>query len=223
MGAPMRALALRVSPGRACLVFATAVGLLLSSFVALAATQNVAIQGSSPSNFAFAPNAVTVTSGDTVHWANGSSAPHTATRCDSTNCPVGAGTGTAPATFDSGTLGGGSGVFDQVFTGAGTYNFYCTIHGYAIMHGTVTVNAAAVAAPTTTATPAQGAAAGTPRIPRAGVGGQSTGKPAGISNAGMLAAGLVLFLLVSSAVLVLTFRRPLAALRGHPSSGRRGR
>jgi plastocyanin len=207
-------------------VFAAAASLLLSLLVApaaaLASTQNVSIQGSSPSNFAYAPNAVTVSSGDTVHWANSSTAPHTATRCDSTNCPVGAGTGTAPATFDSGTLAGGSGAFDQVFTGAGTYNFYCTIHGYAIMHGTVTVTAAVAVAPTATATPAQGAAA-TPRMPRAGARGQSGGKPASFASAGLLAAGFLLFLMVSSAVFLLAFRRPLRAVRARPFSGRRGR
>jgi nucleoid-associated protein YgaU len=38
---------------------------------------------------------------------------------------------------------------NHTFTAAGTYNYYCKIHGFSVMHGTVTVQGQT--APTTTA------------------------------------------------------------------------
>jgi plastocyanin len=52
---------------------------------------------------------------------------------------VGPGTGTGPASFGSATLDPGQ-TFSITFTAAGSYNYYCTIHSYAVMHGTITVN-----------------------------------------------------------------------------------
>lgn len=102
-------------------------------------TVAVAIQngGACGQIFCFSPQTRTVTSDTTVTWTNTTTADHTVTRCDTTACPVGPGTG-SDATFGSGLLGAGQ-TFSVTFRGLGTYNYYCQIHGYTIMHGTVTV------------------------------------------------------------------------------------
>jgi plastocyanin len=99
----------------------------------------VAIQNAGPCGqvFCFTPQTLTVTSGTTVTWTNQTSVSHTVTRCTTAACPVGPGTG-SDAAFGSGILGAGQ-TFSVTFHGLGTYNYYCQIHGYAIMHGTVTV------------------------------------------------------------------------------------
>ena len=59
------------------------------------------------------------------------------------------------------SLGGGSGSTAQfTFSSAGTYTYYCKIHGYANMHGAVTIAAAPTAPPTAgpTPTPSSGSA-----------------------------------------------------------------
>ena len=110
-----------------------------SSTSGAVAARMVAIQneGACGQIFCFSPQTLTVTSGRTVTWSNATTADHTVTRCDTTACPVGPGTGT-DAAFGSGLLGAGQ-TFSVTFQGLGTYNYYCQIHGYTIMHGTVTV------------------------------------------------------------------------------------
>ena len=101
--------------------------------------------------FCYAPSTVTVPSGDTVTWTNQSGTAHTVTRCDPAACNgTDGGTGTDPA-FDLSVAGANGTSVNQAFNGAGTYNYYCKIHGFAVMHGTVTVQGSA--APTTTAAP----------------------------------------------------------------------
>ena len=65
------------------------------------------------------------------------SVEHTVTRCTTSACPVGPGNGT-DAAFGSGDLGAGQ-RFSVTFQNLGTYNYYCQVHGYSVMHGTVTV------------------------------------------------------------------------------------
>jgi hypothetical protein len=72
-----------------------------------------------------------------VTWDNQTTVSHTVTRCTTSACPVGAGSGTDPA-FGSALLGAGQ-TFSVTFHGLGTYNYYCQVHGYTVMHGTVTV------------------------------------------------------------------------------------
>jgi plastocyanin len=99
----------------------------------------VAIQngGACGQIFCFSPQTLTVTSGTQVTWTNMTSVDHTVTRCTTGACPVGPGTGT-DAAFGSGDLGAGQ-KFSVTFQNLGTYNYYCQIHGYSVMHGTVTV------------------------------------------------------------------------------------
>lgn len=81
----------------------------------------------------FAPANLTVAHGTAVTWMNGDGITHTVTSA----------TGSGD-TYDSGNVGGG-GTFTHTFNTAGTYNYYCRIHGAngtppTGMHGTITVN-----------------------------------------------------------------------------------
>ncbi len=87
----------------------------------------VTIQG-----FAFNPGTITVRVGQQVVWVNRDSAPHTST---SGSCS--GGTCTPAPGWDSGTLNPGQS-FAFTFTSAGTFSYFCRIHG-ASMQGTVVV------------------------------------------------------------------------------------
>jgi len=108
-----------------------------------AAQQNVKIGdacGPGPFFFCYSPQALKVSSGDPVTWTNNSITPlgHTITRCTPAACGgVGGGTGTGKWA-GSGTIHQRQ-TYNNTFTGPGTYVYYCTIHGYAQMHGTITV------------------------------------------------------------------------------------
>lgn len=75
----------------------------------------------------FSPSAVTVDAGSTVTWEWTGSSPHNVTW-------VGPGAPAASATQTTGT-------YDRMFDAAGTYDYYCTIHGTPTsgMRGSVTV------------------------------------------------------------------------------------
>lgn len=75
----------------------------------------------------FEPGSKTVAAGETVLWQWGGSNPHNVTWVDQS------GTGNS-ATQSSGT-------YSRSFSAAGTYDYYCTIHGTATtgMHGSVVV------------------------------------------------------------------------------------
>ncbi len=83
-------------------------------------------------NFAFNPGTITVRVGQQVTWMNNDSAPHTTTSgsCSGGTCTPGPG-------WDSGTLNPGQS-FSFTFTTAGTFTYFCRIHG-AAMQGTVVV------------------------------------------------------------------------------------
>jgi len=99
--------------------------------------------------YCFSPASVSVLVGDTLRWSNGSGAAHTVTRCTPANCDgLDGGSGT-DGSFTEIELDVGAAA-THTFSAAGTYNYYCTLHGYGIMHGTVTVQATA---PTTTSVP----------------------------------------------------------------------
>ncbi len=76
-------------------------------------------------NIVFNPSSLTVTVGTTVTWTNDDSTSHTVTFTDISG-------------VDSGTLTPGQ-TFNYTFNTAGTFHYYCRIHGAAAMSGTVTV------------------------------------------------------------------------------------
>lgn len=110
--------------------------------------------GPLPFLFCFTPASVAAASGEQVTWSNQSITPigHTVTRCTPAACQGNdGGTGT-DLWSGSGTLFDGNS-YSHTFTGAGTYVYYCMIHGYAQMHGTVTVAAGSQPPPTPSPTP----------------------------------------------------------------------
>ena len=107
--------------------------------------------GGGSGRFCFMPNTFNTTTGSTVFFANFTGATHDVDRCGVSPehpvnpCPVGGGTGTddfggSPDLHPQSQSG-----FDHTYSftfsggGAGTYNYFCSIHGYAVMHGTITV------------------------------------------------------------------------------------
>jgi plastocyanin len=89
--------------------------------------------------FCFKPTAKTIASGTKVTFKNTTITVHTVTRCAALNCSgASGGTGTDTGFGSPGTIASG-GKYSFVFHGAGTYVFYCMIHGYPLMHGTITV------------------------------------------------------------------------------------
>jgi plastocyanin len=106
----------------------------------------VAAGGSCASEFCYAPASLTVPQAASVTWQNNSTVAHTVSSCTPAACSgVGPGTGSDPA-FNSGVIYPG-GTFVLQFHGPGTYNYYCQIHGYTVMHGTVTVQPAPTPSP----------------------------------------------------------------------------
>jgi plastocyanin len=83
-------------------------------------------------NIAFNQGTVTIHVGQTVTWRNDDTDPHTTT---SGSCP--GGVCTPMMGWDSGTLNPGQS-FSHQFTTAGTFPYYCQIHG-AMMQGTISV------------------------------------------------------------------------------------
>jgi plastocyanin len=99
-------------------------------------------------DFQFAPKTITIAAGTTVNWPNPGAAPHTTT--------------SDTGLWDSGQKAPGES-FSFTFSQAGTFPYYCTLHGTAGgvgMAGTIIVTAAQ-AAPAPTATRAPAAAAPT--------------------------------------------------------------
>jgi plastocyanin len=84
------------------------------------------------SGLSFSPSNLTVPAGTSVTWQNGSNVTHTVTSATGSTL-----------TYDSGNVGIG-GLFSQTFNTAGTYHYYCKIHGSdgtppSGMSGTITV------------------------------------------------------------------------------------
>jgi plastocyanin len=134
----------------------------------------------------YSPASVSIAVGDTVNWSNNGQAQHSATADD--------------GSFDTGVFGPGASR-SQTFTRAGTFSYYCTVHGQA-QSGTVRVLAASGGGsgggggPTTSATGDSEAAA----VASPDAAGTSTTLPATGMAAGVLA--LVGLALVASGSLV---------------------
>ncbi len=98
------------------------------------------------SMYCFSPSQTVATTGDTLTFSNTTTAPHTVTRCSAADC-AGRGPGTGTDSLD-GSIAADNGSYSHTFTAAGTYFYFCSFHGYAVMHGSITVQA-----PATTPTP----------------------------------------------------------------------
>jgi plastocyanin len=79
-------------------------------------------------SIAFNPSTKSVAVGTTITWTNKDGVTHTVT----SGAP-----GSPNGTFDSGNMGNGA-TFSHTFSSAGTFPYYCRIHG-AAMTGTITV------------------------------------------------------------------------------------
>jgi plastocyanin len=115
-------------------VLAALIAIFLSAWPAQAATTNATIQG-----FAYHPEPITISVGDTVVWKNLDTATHTVTD--------------TKGSFDSGDIGFNK-TYSHTFNSAGTFTYHCTIHGFT---GTLKVTASTTTKPATTTTKATGA------------------------------------------------------------------
>ena len=103
-------------------VIFTIVALMILVSAVSAATHDVSIAG-----FAFVPDNIDITVGDTVRWTNNDSVPHTST--------------SDTAEWDSGTLNNGES-FEFTFNTADSYPYHCGFHPS--MTGTVNVGSTGV-------------------------------------------------------------------------------
>jgi plastocyanin len=87
--------------------------------------------------FCYKPASVSVASGTRVAFVNKTLTTHTITRCTAAAC-AGHDGGTGKQAGLGGTVAAGA-KYSFVFRKAGTYVYYCQIHGYLTMHGTVKV------------------------------------------------------------------------------------
>ena len=149
---------------------------------AQAANQNVNIGPSTT----FTPGVVTVAPGDTVTWtwlASGHSTTSDAT--------------TGPEVWNSGVLASGA-TFVHTFTTAGTYPYYCVIHG---APGGIGMSGQVIVAPPPTVTPSP-----TPALP--------TATPTPISSAAIPdlgspgRVGLAIALAAAAVLILVLSRRP---------------
>ena len=124
----------------------------------------------------YSPASVTVNVGDTVSWKNDGAAQHSATADD--------------GSFDTGVFGPGSSR-SHTFNSAGTFSYFCTVHGQA-QSGTVRVQSASGGS-------GKGGGASVPgpteadAVASAGAAGSSTSLPAtGLAALGLGIVGLAL-------------------------------
>jgi plastocyanin len=170
------------------------------------------------SGYCYQPSSATLNSGDSLNLTNNSFAPHTMTRCgtapgqnDAGCVAIGAAgnDGTSADKFSSPTLSASGGTFSHTFTAAGGYTYYCTIHGYGVMHATVTV-AAVAAGPSASPGSAAAAAASPPVMGRSGAGPGAAADAASPYPTIALLVVLGLGALMGSALLAAKRRRPTA-------------
>jgi plastocyanin len=117
---------------------------LTSARVTNAATSISILRGSCAgggSEFCFSPESVTVAVGGTVTWTNQTGVGHTISSCTTSACP-GAPANTGSNTFNKPMGAANGSTVSITFSGAGTYTYYCMIHGYAAMHGKIIVGSA---------------------------------------------------------------------------------
>ena len=108
-----------------------------------AATVSVTTSGGNCAYGCFAPTQTTITAGGTVTFTNPTNLDHTVKRCTPALCNGNDGGTGVDAEFSARTYAlPTNGTMTITFTQPGTYVYHCSIHGYALMHGTITVTAA---------------------------------------------------------------------------------
>jgi plastocyanin len=115
---------------------------LTSARAATATTATITIVSGSCAGggfeFCFKPESLSIAVGTTVTWKNQSGIGHTTSSCTSAACPgAPANTGSNTWSIPIASAAGSTAMF--TFTSAGTYTYYCMIHGYAAMHGKIIV------------------------------------------------------------------------------------
>jgi plastocyanin len=101
-------------------------------------------------SFCFNPEAAAVQTGVPVTWTDQSGVAHEVVSCTPSAC-LGSPVSTGTQTFDVFVAADGHAAF--TFSRIGTYYYYCSIHGYASMHGSIIVTQAATPTPTPTPVP----------------------------------------------------------------------
>ena len=127
------------------------VGVTFLAVPALASTSITVSSGACSGGgalFCFTPESAGGTTGSAVTWTNQSGVAHTITLCTSAACP-GAPSNTGSDSFDLSLSGTNGNSAQFSFSSAGTYYYYCKIHGYTNMHGAVAVSAATTPPPAT--------------------------------------------------------------------------
>ena len=125
----------------------------LTQHASAASANQVSVQiNTCPNLYCFEPGSVSGNTGDAVTWLNNTGATHNITRCDPSACS-GQGAGTGGDTLASSNLSGAGTSYTHTFTTGGTYFYYCSIHGYNVMHGEVTVSVAPTPTPAPTPPP----------------------------------------------------------------------
>jgi plastocyanin len=103
----------------------------------------VQVQVGPGGSFTFSPATVNIAAGDAVRWVFPSSLAHSTTSGSNT---------TADGIWDSGVVSSSGASFTHTFTTAGSFAYFCSVHG-SCCHMVGTVNVAAAATPTPTPTP----------------------------------------------------------------------
>ena len=123
---------MRISSWRLILLVATAVSLIGYPKPASATTFNVTVGPNG--NLVFMPSSITIHRGDTVQWMWGSGGYYSPMHSSTSGTP-----GHPNGLWDSGLLSAGD-TFTHTFNTAGTFPYYCTVHGQCCnMVGTVSV------------------------------------------------------------------------------------
>jgi len=134
---------LRVSTRPLSLAAAVAALAVTGGFASAAASSSAAVSIDDAtacldgSVFCYRPAALTVSPNTVVTVTNSSVDIHSLTRCTVAACGAG-NAGDGPQTFDTGHLSSGA-TAQITLKHPGTYVYYCTIHGYSVMHGTFIV------------------------------------------------------------------------------------
>jgi plastocyanin len=136
----MRRASLAVFAALALLVSAVAIGETAGG-AAAPPVKKIAIPGPAGcagKYFCYKPGNLTVKKGTKVVWTNTSGMTHTVTRCTKPKCNgQNGGTGKDTKFGSPNILNKKS--YSFTFKTAGTYRYFCKLHGYAAMRGVITV------------------------------------------------------------------------------------